>query len=287
MRDDDFAIVVVGNGNFVVVVVVVNCLDDYDDVNNSCDMHFVNLKKGRALMLPDVVYDSYLHYCCCSCYYYVVNVFETIFYHHYNHLVYLKIDLMGKREKNKSSCYRSINQTNFIPILEHFFKRSKSEWYDVKNVLMGVWCLLSVDVDDDDVDVDELDDVFDADDDVNNGYDGGGSICDCITLRSTVLLSFVVVVVDVTVNVNEDLLLEQIDDILSWIEWWWWWRCERCEWWLPQWQHDRVKASRNVSFEINIINGNNNASNNESATNIRSWNGVHIPGIKIANKLNT
>ena len=154
---------------------------------------------------------------------------------------------------------------------------------------MGVWCLLSVDVDDDDVDVDELDDVFDADDDVNNGYDGGGSICDCITLRSTVLLSFVVVVVDVTVNVNEDLLLEQIDDILSWIEWWWWWwwRCERCEWWLPQWQHDRVKASRNVLFEINIINGNNSASNNESATNIRSWNGVHIPGIKIANKLNT
>lgn len=60
-----------------------------------------------------------------------------------------------------------------------------------------------------------MDDVFDADDDVNNGYDGGGSICDCITLRSTVLLSFVVVVVDVTVNVNEDLLLEQIDDILS------------------------------------------------------------------------
>lgn len=96
MRDDDFAIVVVGNGNFVVVV---NCLDDYDDVNNSCDMHFVNLKKGRALMLPDVVYDSYLHYCCCSCYYYVVNVFETIFYHHYNHLVYLKIDLMGKKGK--------------------------------------------------------------------------------------------------------------------------------------------------------------------------------------------
>lgn len=173
----------------------------------------------------------------------------------------------------------------FLPILEHFFNKSKSEWYDVKNELIGLWCLLSAAPDDADDD--------DDDEDVNNGYDGGGGICDCITFLSTVLLSFVVAV-DVTVNVNEDLLLEQIDDILSWIEWlcWWLWRWwlwwERCfERWLWQWQHDILNASRNVSFEMNMINGKNNASNNESATNIRSRNGVHIPGIKMANKLNT
>lgn len=195
--------------------------------------------------------------------------------------------------------HQSINKNKWtIPFLEYFFTKSKSEWYDVKNELIRVvCCFLSADDvdaadDDDDVDDDVFDDVLDDD----TGYNAGGCIWDCIAFRSTVLISFVVVAVafDVTVNVNDDLLLEQIDDILSWIEWWWWlwWGRWRLWWWwcddeLWQWQHDRVKASRNVSFEINIINGNNNASNNESATNIRSWNGVHNPGINMANKLNT